>query len=264
MRYSILASFILAAVVTAVPLTPDSAGAAHVGNGKGEQFITGQCLSNADCASACCATLGNIGICSGPGASTQQGKTGCGFGGGAAPAAPPPPPPPAAPANNAGAGAAASGLKPDPNGVPHIGNGKGEQFITGQCLNNADCASACCATLGDIGICSGPGASTQQGKTGCGFGGGAAPAAPPPPAAPANNAGAGAAVSGLKPDPNGVPHIGNGQGEQFITGQCLSNADCASACCATLGDIGICSGPGASTQQGKTGCGFVSKRALPL
>jgi len=250
MRYSFFASVALAALVSSSPLAPDPNGASHVGNGKGGQFITGQCLSNADCQSACCATLGNIGICSGPGAATQQDKTGCGFGGGGATA--PPPPPAAAPPATGG-----TGLKPDPNGAPHVGNGEGQQFITGQCLSNADCASACCATLGSIGICSGPGAATQQGKTGCGFGGGgkaAAPAPPPPPAAapPATSG------TGLKPDPNGAAHVGNGKGEQFITGQCLSNADCQSACCATLGSIGICSGPGAATQQGKTGCGFSS------
>ena len=47
-------------------------------------------------------------------------------------------------------------------------------------LSNADCGSGCCAN--PTGICSGPGASTQNGKTGCGFGSGgsssAAPSAP--------------------------------------------------------------------------------------
>lgn len=62
-----------------------------------------------------------------------------------------------------------------------------------------------------------------------------------------------AAVVAVPPfDPNGAPHVGNGKGEQFITGQCLSDADCASGCCAN--PTGICSGPGAATQQGKTGC----------
>lgn len=57
-------------------------------------------------------------------------------------------------------------------------------------------------------------------------------------------------------DPAGVKNIGNGAAGQFIGGQCLSNTDCASNCCAT--PCGICSGPGASTQAGKTGCGFSS------
>ncbi|KAJ6529906.1 hypothetical protein DFH09DRAFT_934657, partial [Mycena vulgaris] len=61
-------------------------------------------------------------------------------------------------------------------------------------------------------------------------------------------------------DPAGVPHVGNGKGQQFIGGQCLSTADCASGCCA--GPSGICSGPGAATQAGKTGCGFVSRRLV--
>lgn len=56
----------------------------------------------------------------------------------------------------------------DPAGVKNIGNGKGTQFIGGQCLSTADCASGCCAN--PCGICSGPGAQFQAGKTGCGFG----------------------------------------------------------------------------------------------
>ncbi|KAH8919749.1 hypothetical protein BT69DRAFT_1185205, partial [Atractiella rhizophila] len=69
-------------------------------------------------------------------------------------------------------------LSPDPAGTANIGNGQGKQFITGQCLSDKDCASGCCAVLGDIGICSGPAVSFAQGKAGCGFGGSAA-AAPP-------------------------------------------------------------------------------------
>ncbi|KAJ7609826.1 hypothetical protein FB45DRAFT_1066418 [Roridomyces roridus] len=57
-------------------------------------------------------------------------------------------------------------------------------------------------------------------------------------------------------DPAGAKNVGNGVGTQFIGGQCLSAADCASGCCA--GPSGICSGVGAQTQAGKTGCGFVS------
>lgn len=56
----------------------DIAGEKNVGNGRGIQFIGGQCLSGKDCASGCCA--GPCGICSGPGAQFQAGKTGCGFG----------------------------------------------------------------------------------------------------------------------------------------------------------------------------------------
>jgi len=249
----------------------DPAGTGNVGNGAGKQFIGGQCLSAADCGSGCCA--GPSGICSGPGAQTQAGKTGCGFVSGAAPAAAPAATTPAAPApaNNAGAGAAtsnAAGGPPfDPAGVPNVGNGAGKQFIGGQCLSGADCGSGCCA--GPSGICSGPGAQLQAGKTGCGFVSGAAPAAAPAattPAAPAaaNNAGAGAATSnaagGPPFDPAGVPNVGNGAGKQFIGGQCLSAADCGSGCCA--GPSGICSGVGAQTQAGKTGCGFVSKRFI--
>lgn len=57
-------------------------------------------------------------------------------------------------------------------------------------------------------------------------------------------------------DPAGVKNVGNGQGKQFITGACLSNADCASGCCAGLGDGAVCSGPAVGNAAGKRGCGF--------
>jgi hypothetical protein len=67
-----------------------------------------------------------------------------------------------------------------------------------------------------------------------------------------------ACVGGPKFDPAGEKNVGNGRGQQFIGGQCLSAADCASGCCAL--PCGICSGPGAQFQAGKKGCGFVAKR----
>jgi len=159
----------------------------------------------------------------------------------------------------------------DPAGAANVGNGAAKQFIGGQCLSNADCGSGCCAN--PTGICSGPGASTQNGKTGCGFGGGAA-AAPvssavgavvaSSAAAPANTAGALTSNSNGGPafDPSGTKNVGNGAGAQFIGGQCLSAADCGSGCCA--GPSGICSGVGAQTQAGKTGCGFVSTKKFVM
>ncbi|KAI0883051.1 uncharacterized protein GGS22DRAFT_35036 [Annulohypoxylon maeteangense] len=76
----------LSVAVPALAISADPAGAKNVGNGKGIQFIGGQCLSSADCASTCCATVTaqNIGLCSGLGAQFQAGKAGCGFGDGAA------------------------------------------------------------------------------------------------------------------------------------------------------------------------------------
>ncbi|MCJ1355462.1 MAG: hypothetical protein MMC33_005454 [Icmadophila ericetorum] len=158
----------------------------------------------------------------------------------------------------------------DPSGAKNIGNGQGLQFITGQCLSDADCGSTCCAN--PTGICSGLGAQFQNGKTGCGFvaAGAAAPAhvvttttavaAPVETSTTNSTAGTGASsapANGGPPfDPSGAKNVGNGKGLQFITGQCLSDADCGSGCCA--GPSGICSGLGAQLQNGKTGCGFSS------
>lgn len=62
-------------------LTPNNAGASNVGAGDGSQFITGGCVSDADCSSACCAEIEDTatGICSAEAASLQNGKQGCGF-----------------------------------------------------------------------------------------------------------------------------------------------------------------------------------------
>ncbi len=98
---------------------------------------------------------------------------------GGAPAPAPKPtattPPPAPPAATSGGstgstnGQCVGGPKFDPAGEKNVGNGAGRQFIGGQCLRAADCASGCCAL--PCGICSGPGAQFPAGKQGCGFGG---------------------------------------------------------------------------------------------
>ncbi|KAI0158015.1 hypothetical protein GGR52DRAFT_576984 [Hypoxylon sp. FL1284] len=66
------------------------------------------------------------------------------------------------------------------------------------------------------------------------------------------------AIPAVTPDPAGDKNVGNGQGAQFIGGQCESSADCASTCCAVVTgqDFGVCSGLGAQNQAGKAGCGF--------
>jgi hypothetical protein len=61
-------------------------------------------------------------------------------------------------------------------------------------------------------------------------------------------------------DAASTKNIGNGHGGQFITGRCLSNADCGSGSCA--GPCGICSGPAVCNAAGKTGCGFEFSKVL--
>lgn len=62
-------------------VAPNAAGSKNVGAGNGAQFITGGCVSNADCSSACCAQVASsgAGVCSAAAAAQQNGKTGCGF-----------------------------------------------------------------------------------------------------------------------------------------------------------------------------------------
>ncbi|KAI5855084.1 hypothetical protein GGS23DRAFT_590123 [Durotheca rogersii] len=78
----ISAAALLAFAATALAqLTPNNAGARNVGQGNGQQFITGGCVSDADCSSACCAQVqsNGLGVCSAEAASLQNGKLGCGF-----------------------------------------------------------------------------------------------------------------------------------------------------------------------------------------
>ncbi|TPX18707.1 uncharacterized protein E0L32_002564 [Thyridium curvatum] len=247
------------------PIEVDPNGAKNLGNGAGTQFITGACLSNADCASGCCASIvggsSANGICSGPAVGNVAGKGGCGFsaaGGGAAAAPPSSPPPPATSAGSGttpppttGGAAAAKPIQVDSSGAKNVGNGAGKQFITGACLSNADCNSGCCASIiggnGANGICSGTAVGNVAGKGGCGFsaagGAGAGAATPPPatanPAKPGtnNNASAGSGTcAAVNASAAGSANVGKGNGQQFITGQCQSAADCASGCCAKQAD----------------------------
>ncbi|KZL84128.1 biotrophy-associated secreted protein 2 [Colletotrichum incanum] len=263
------AAALFAATTLAVPnpLTPDPSGDKNVGNGQGVQFIGGACLNSKDCASACCATLSGAGICSGVGAQFQAGKQGCGFGDGGAAAAP-------APSQEAGQAtpsmesAAGNGSIADTGssstpGSSNVGAGNGLQFITGQCLSDADCTSGCCA--GPKGACAARAVAEENGKSGCGFTGAggaagspngsaaedAAPSAPPQAAPPASGG-----SSGANQGAAGSQNVGTGNGQQFITGQCLSDADCASGCCA--GPKGACSAVAVANENGKTGCGFTA------
>ncbi|KAI8966266.1 hypothetical protein F5Y11DRAFT_343653 [Daldinia sp. FL1419] len=72
-----------------------------------------------------------------------------------------------------------------------------------------------------------------------------------------------AALAQVTPNDAGAKDVGQGNGQQFITGGCTSDADCSSACCAevqTTG-LGVCSAEAASLQNGKLGCGFVDPNA---
>ncbi|EXJ81791.1 hypothetical protein A1O1_07856 [Capronia coronata CBS 617.96] len=272
---------------------------------QGTQFITGPCTSDADCASSCCGF--NSGKCAGP-VVAQERDGGCGFGNaqpnddaaraltGGQPMATSPATMAAAAAatNNAvppakSAGTAAQGTSAPINsnlaGSANVGNGAGKQFITGQCLSDADCASGCCGF--NTGLCAGAViAQTRDG--GCGFGdtqpnddaaqaltgGGDSTASAASSASTTTTSGAGAGADSGGDDTgsngntatttqstagaidSGIPgsaNVGTGSGKQFITGQCFSDADCASGCCGF--NSGKCAGAIiAQTRDG--GCGF--------
>ncbi|TPX61156.1 hypothetical protein PhCBS80983_g01311 [Powellomyces hirtus] len=135
-----------------------------------------------------------------------------------------------------------------------IAAAQGTQFITGPCTKDSDCASACCGF--NSGKCAGP-VIAQERDGGCGFGDaqpndtaarifrGQAPAAK----APAGKAPK--APPAQKTSPAKAPAAK--KGTQFITGQCSSDADCASDCCGFRS--GKCAGP-VVAQERDGGCGF--------
>ena len=65
--------------MTVLAITPNNAGAKNVGLGNGSQFITGGCVDDADCSTACCADASGVGVCSAVAAQFQNGKNGCNF-----------------------------------------------------------------------------------------------------------------------------------------------------------------------------------------
>lgn len=71
--------WVTVATLSFAQITPNNAGAKNVGAGNGAQFITGGCVSNADCSSGCCADASGKGVCSAEAAQFQNGKNGCGF-----------------------------------------------------------------------------------------------------------------------------------------------------------------------------------------
>jgi len=72
---------------------------------------------------------------------------------------------------------------------------------------------------------------------------------------------AGAALAQITPNNAGARNVGKGNAAQFITGGCVNNADCASACCANASGVGVCSAEAAAFQNGKAGCDFVDPNA---
>ncbi|KAK3314106.1 hypothetical protein B0H66DRAFT_607347 [Apodospora peruviana] len=72
---------------------------------------------------------------------------------------------------------------------------------------------------------------------------------------------AAAALGQITPNVAGSRNVGNGNGDQFITGGCVNNADCGSGCCANASGVGVCSAEAAAFQNGKNGCDFVDPNA---
>jgi len=213
---------------------------------QGTQFITGACKSDNDCASQCCGFT--TGKCAGP-IIAQQRDGGCGFGDGT-------PNDRAAKALGFQGGpqpAAAQAATPAPAAAPAAGETKapGTQFITGACKSDADCGSGCCGFK--TGKCAGA-VVAQERDGGCGFG----DQTPNDNAVKALRGGAQTAPAtqaATAAEPAAAPAAGEAKapGTQFITGECKSDADCASGCCGF--NTGRCAGA-VIAQARDGGCGF--------
>jgi hypothetical protein len=56
----------------------------------------------------------------------------------------------------------AMAITPNNAGAKNVGAGNGAQFITGGCVNDADCQSGCCADASGVGVCSAEAAQFQK------------------------------------------------------------------------------------------------------
>ncbi|KAL2112924.1 hypothetical protein VUR80DRAFT_6046 [Thermomyces stellatus] len=158
-------------------------------------------------------------------------------------------------------------------GSENVGKGNGQQFITGECTSPADCASGCCVEQDDgTAQCKARVVTEQAGKS-CDFGGGSAGnggasaaggddanAAENDGGTAANNGADDGAGSGSQADGGsgaaGSENVGKGNGQQFITGECTSPADCASGCCVEQDDgTAQCKARVVTEQAGKS-CDF--------
>lgn len=193
---------------------PDPSLASGKGNGKNAQFITGECVSSADCGASqtdltkvCCASVRNqagatVGVCSGSAVGDAAPKLGCGFGDGKV---------------NSAAGAAGAAAQGQSGGA-----GAAQGSGTGAAANNA---------------------ASGANAGGAASGGAAASGGSCPPTSTNDS---------LGPGNVGVA------GKQFVTGQCTSDANCASACCVLGGgsdkSIAVCRNEPALKPTEK--CGF--------
>jgi len=255
------------------------AGSQNVGLGNGQQFITGQCLSAADCASGCCVDQGSgLAVCKARIVTEMAGGScdfSCANGGGGGSANPlviTPIEDDVDKSNDAVTNTAeitavdggSCGAIADAAGSQNVGTGSASQFITGQCFSRSDCASDCCvAQDSGIALCKASLLTQQQGLS-CDFtcsagGGNAAADTEEEVVEPTNNASEAPAAGGscgAIADMAGSQNVGKGSAAQFITGQCLSRSDCASDCCvAQDSGIALCKASLLTRQQGLS-CDF--------
>jgi len=232
-NYSLAVLFLNLALLSATSASPLDFARRQAGT----QFITGECASDAECASTCCGF--NSGLCAAifP---AQERDGGCGFGD------PEPNNPLLARAISRRETAASASISRRQAGT---------QFITGECASDAECASTCCGF--NSGLCAAI-IPAQDRDGGCGFGD----------AEPNNPLLADGAADAAAEEEEEVvveeeeevveeaeeeeaPAIA--PGTQFITGECGSDADCATNCCGF--NSGLCAAV-IPAQDRDGGCGF--------
>lgn len=229
-------------------LSPDPSGQSKVGNGQHQSSIGSQCLSSLDCGAngntACCATLPQaggqtIGICSGCGATTQQGKQGCGF------------------------GDAGKNVASDPQVCPASSFAQGvipgAEAASNASASVATSSSTSSSTTGRLRRVRSPNKKWDQRRQGA-------------EAAQRRRGESGEEEkrqATALPDPTLDSGAGNGRNAQFVTGRCVGAKDCgagqadlSNVCCASVVSqadgqtVGVCSGTAVGDAAPKLGCGF--------
>lgn len=249
-RLTASALFTILLAVQTLALTPDPSGASKVGNAAHQSSIGSQCTSSLDCGAngntACCAFLpqaggATIGICSGCGATTQQGKQGCGFGdaGKASLASDP---------QICPASSFAGGALPSASNASSAPAGQSSSAAS----TSAAPAAAAAAAAGDCTTARVRRSTTPDRRRAAWL--------------------LSVDITGRAqqlPDPSLDAGAGNAQHAQFVTGRCVSAADCGAGqadlsqvCCASVADaatgqlVGVCSGSAVGNVSPKQGCGF--------
>jgi len=218
-----------------------TAFAASATNVNGDQFITGPCQGDLACETGCCAF--NTGLCANSIVGQEAKDGGCGFGN--------------AESNDVSAQGFNKGLQGQ-----ELFNFVKDAVVSGQIGPGKLDVAGVQAGGAAGGAAGGNATANAAAQQACGDNQkAAAQEAADQEAADQEAAGqeaAGQEAAALGPAGDNLEAAGNGKGEQFITGGCIADADCASECCSK--DTRACAARDVAEEG--SGCGFVGQKPV--